>query len=242
MVEWYNANPALQHLTLFDHIRYGCISPGDLVHYVQPSASFVKDHLFNALLYHSAPREMKTNFSSVKTQPREGVVSSNPLPSSWKWVCVPGTGSLITATLSDDGLKATTPGNYSAIRSSEQLLPGHCHKFQLKYESWNTCCFLGVARTLDPRLGSCKFCGCEAMGERYGMCHDACGKISTRSFENGVGLPWKFQGTLKVEVDLSSEPYHLRLQPEGRDQVSITLPSSPYWVICHLWGSCQILQ
>jgi hypothetical protein len=46
-------------------------------------------------------------------------------------------------------------------------------------------------------------------------------------------LPFSWKGTVKVEVDLFQEPYQLRLHPEGLGQVSIPLPTSPYWVICH---------
>jgi hypothetical protein len=45
------------------------------VRHVQPVANIVKEHLFNALLYHAAPTDLKATFTSVKAQPRAGETS-----------------------------------------------------------------------------------------------------------------------------------------------------------------------
>jgi hypothetical protein len=99
------------------------------VRYVQPVAHLVKDHLLNALLFHVAPTDLKSNFPSVKRIPRD----------AWKWIHVLNSISDALPTMSNDGLTCTGT-KWFTVRSS-RLVPLRLHSFQIRLERGDPCSF-----------------------------------------------------------------------------------------------------
>jgi len=212
---------------LLSYIRFPLISAKFLATVVKPSKLLPVESYLQALEYQTVPDIFTSDTLKEKQfQPRKASI----LKSKWVWVITPfGMGG----TLSDDKMTVSSVDN-SNIHSSIALETGICHKFEIEFVYGNSCNFLGVSPTLDPRLNSAYACNCGDVGERYGITQNNYGRILSRSFDQGGSYPLDFiNKVVVVEVDLVA--FKLRLQAKGLTQVEISLPpNKTYYVIAQI--------